>query len=349
MGEEARSHPGRLGAAPLLARLEAAMGAAPQVDPATSPAGRAAVGERSQHRRLNLRRLHGLTACRRAGVRSGDGRSGAASPGRVPDGDRARADRFATADRRLGPGPDATGAGVRRARTPRSRPHPRWALATLAASGVEPASIVDALVQAGAAGALLVGRADAAAEAALQERAAEAAVPLWRIRRRRRHDHRARDHRRPRQRAGRHGAACRGPRGGARRAGPGRRRPDRPGGGRGRRARACRGHRGTARAGRRGPRPSGSAGRRGRRSVPGQPPPGAACARRCPARASTRLAGRWCILGEPPATEFERLAVDRIVALVALELARDLAGRREAGAGAAFGCPARATARHGSP
>ncbi len=45
MGEEARSILTRLGAAPLLARLEAAMGAAPQVDPATSPAGRAAVGE----------------------------------------------------------------------------------------------------------------------------------------------------------------------------------------------------------------------------------------------------------------------------------------------------------------
>ena len=45
MGEEARSILTRLGAAPLLARLEVAMGAAPQVDPATSPAGRAAVGE----------------------------------------------------------------------------------------------------------------------------------------------------------------------------------------------------------------------------------------------------------------------------------------------------------------
>ena len=40
--------------------------------------------------------------------------------------------------------------------------------------------------------------------------------------------------------------------------------------------------------------------------------------------------GALVVLGEPPATEFERLAPTRIVALLALELARDLArGRRE--------------------
>ena len=40
--------------------------------------------------------------------------------------------------------------------------------------------------------------------------------------------------------------------------------------------------------------------------------------------------GAFVVLGDPPATEFERLVADRIVALLALELARDLAGRRDA-------------------
>ena len=39
--------------------------------------------------------------------------------------------------------------------------------------------------------------------------------------------------------------------------------------------------------------------------------------------------GALVLLGEPPATDFERLASDRIAALIALELARDLVGRGE--------------------
>ncbi len=57
---------------------------------------------------------------------------------------------------------------------------PASALATLAASGVDPISIVDALVEAGAAGALIVGRDAHGAEVGFRERASEAAIPLWR-------------------------------------------------------------------------------------------------------------------------------------------------------------------------
>lgn len=206
---------------------------------------------------------------------------------------------------------------------------PAGALATLAASGVEPASIVDALVQAGAAGALLVGRADAAAEAALQERAAEAAVPLW-------HipdddvttieraiiavliDERAAFERRAADLESEIGAlalagadltaqaavvaATLG------------------------RAVAIEGPRGQVVAvhAPSDPTAAGAAAAylANRRHVLLRTP--------LPGQGGT-LSGALVLLGEPPASEFERVAVDRIAALVALELARDLAGRREAG------------------
>ncbi len=57
---------------------------------------------------------------------------------------------------------------------------PGSALATLAAGGVDPASIIDAMVEAGAAGALLLGRDAGQAEIALRSRASAAALPLWR-------------------------------------------------------------------------------------------------------------------------------------------------------------------------
>lgn len=57
---------------------------------------------------------------------------------------------------------------------------PAQALTTLTASGVDPVSIVDALAEAGAAGALIVGRDAFGDEAGLRERASAAIVPLWR-------------------------------------------------------------------------------------------------------------------------------------------------------------------------
>jgi hypothetical protein len=45
MADAARTTFVELGSSPFMARLEAAMGAVPGVDPATSPAGGAAVGE----------------------------------------------------------------------------------------------------------------------------------------------------------------------------------------------------------------------------------------------------------------------------------------------------------------
>lgn len=58
---------------------------------------------------------------------------------------------------------------------------PARALATLAAGGVDASAVVDALVEAGAAGALLVGSgADQAADD-LQRRAVEVGIPLWSI------------------------------------------------------------------------------------------------------------------------------------------------------------------------
>lgn len=56
---------------------------------------------------------------------------------------------------------------------------PSSALATLAAGGVDPAAVVDALDDAGAVGALIVGRASGDAEAGLHARSLDVRLPLW--------------------------------------------------------------------------------------------------------------------------------------------------------------------------
>ena len=57
---------------------------------------------------------------------------------------------------------------------------PASALATLAEGGIEPASVVDAMREANAAGGLLVGRASDAIEGGLVGRARDLGLPLWR-------------------------------------------------------------------------------------------------------------------------------------------------------------------------
>src|SRR3972149_9150 len=69
----------------------------------------------------------------------------------------------------------------------------------------------------------------------------------------------------------------------------------------------------------RGARPRAAGPPPSRRPAPPRPPlPGPA----------GEASGALVVLGAPPATELERLAGDRVAALLALELARDQAGRR---------------------
>ena len=205
---------------------------------------------------------------------------------------------------------------------------PAVALATLAAGGIEPTSIVDALSQAGAVGALIVGTTDDVAEMDFTDRAAAAAIPLWRVagddvttveraiiavlvNERAAMERRAAD-----LEADLGALALTGADLAAQAAlvatalG---------------RAVAIEGPRGQAVAVHAPPDPvaasAAAAYLANRRQVLLRTPL---------AGAGGTSSGALVVLGDPPATEFERLVADRIVALLALELARDLAGRRDA-------------------
>jgi hypothetical protein len=205
---------------------------------------------------------------------------------------------------------------------------PEAALRALAAGGVEPASIVDALDRSGAAGALLVGEgaADVIAGAA-QARAVEIGLPVWRLAPAEAAqversvigylvNARAEIERRAADLEGQLGAV------------------------------ALQGHDPAALA-------AVMAGFLGR-SVAIEGPRGGAIAVHAPATvpgaaadAARYLANRRqvvlrtplpgggavAILGDPPATELERVASERVAALLALELGREVAGGRARGSG----------------
>ncbi|MET1232053.1 MAG: helix-turn-helix domain-containing protein [Candidatus Limnocylindrales bacterium] len=206
---------------------------------------------------------------------------------------------------------------------------PASALATLIAGGVEPSTVVDALAEAGASAALLVGSGPDPGEAELIRRAGEASIPLWRL---------ADDDVTTIERAiiavlineraaiERRAAELESELGALALAGADLTAEAAVVAAALGRAVAIEGPRGQVVAVHAPSDPTAAgaaaaylANRRHvllRTSLPGQ---------------GGALPGALVLLGEPPATEFERVAVDRISALMALELSRDLAGRREAG------------------
>ena len=166
-------------------------------------------------------------------------------------------------------------------------------------------------------------------------------------RRRRRHERRAGDHRRPRQRARRDGAASRRPRGGARRPGADRRRPRSPGriGGRRRSVEPWPSRDRAARRWRSMPRPTRS---RPRPPRPISPIGGrCCCARRCRARAARRPVRSSCsaIHRRPNSSAWSPIASSRCWPSSWRATSPDAATPRRPGAPTP--CPA--TDRPGSP